>query len=78
MNTNEHKHYFNSILYYGFEAVEVFVCRLQPLDKDTDRTDEVKVKNSEIINYLTLKSLNLLTKSYLGYLVINYSVIAFL
>ena len=55
----------------------MFVCRLQPLDKDTDRTDEVKVKNSEIINYLTLKSLNLLTKSYLGYLVINYSVIAF-
>lgn len=54
------------------------MCRLQPLDKDTDRTDEVKVKNSEIINYLTLKSLNLLTKSYLGYLVINYSVIAFL
>ena len=43
----------------------MFVCRLQPLDKDTDRTDEVKVKN-------------LLTKSYLGYLVINYSVIAFL
>ena len=56
----------------------MFVCRLQPLDKDTDRTDEVKVKNSEIINYLTLKSLNLLTKSYLGYLVINYSVIVFL
>ena len=56
----------------------MFVCRLQPLDKGTDRTDEVKVKNSEIINYLTLKSLNLLTKSYSGYLVINYSVIAFL
>ena len=25
------------------------MCRLQPLDKDTDWTDEVKVKNSEII-----------------------------
>ena len=24
------------------------MCRLQPLDKDTDWTDEVKVKNSEI------------------------------
>ena len=28
------------------------MCRLQPLDKDTDWTDEVKVKNSEIITEL--------------------------